>query len=103
MQGNQEMPGDISVKRDEVHHHHYPAPLQPVTPQAPALPSVVAPVTEVVKSAGQKLWPVVLAAALSSGVGASVPIAYWWLNKPAAAPAVSTPDYQLRLEVKDQP
>lgn len=88
------MPGDISVKRDEI-HNHYTIPPQPVASKTP--------VTEVAKSVGQKLWPVVLAAALSSGVGASLPIAYWMLNKPAAAPAVSVPDYQLRLEVKDKP
>lgn len=89
LQGNQEMPGDISVKRDEI-HHHYPAE------QSAATPSTIG-------QAGRKLWPVVLAAALSGGAGAAAPIAYWWLNKPQPTSPVALPDYQLKLEVKDQP
>lgn len=90
--GNQEMPGDISVKRDEI-HHHYP------TAQPAAVPVVANPVMQ----AEKKLWPVMLAACLSGGAGAAIPLVYQWLHKPAVGQQTTPPDYQLRLEVKDQP
>lgn len=94
--GNQEMPGDISVKRDEIHHHYPAASQQPVA-------AAIVPASSVVAKAERKLWPIMLAACLSGGAGAAIPLAYQWWNKPAPTPQVSLPDYQLRLEVKDQP
>lgn len=69
-----------------------------ITPQ-PAV-NQPASVTAAVKS---RVWPIVLAAVLSGGIGAAAPIAYWWLHKTQPTNPVALPDYQLRLEVKDQP
>jgi len=89
--GNQEMPGDISVKRDEIHHHY------------PAAQQTTAAATNPVMQAEKKLWPVMLAACLSGGAGAAIPLAYQWFHKPSAGQQTTPPDYQLRLEVKDSP
>lgn len=69
-----------------------------ITPQPAA--NQPAAVATAVKS---RVWPIVLAAAMSGGIGAAAPLLYWWLNKPTPQPAAKLPDYQLRLEVKDQP
>ena len=61
------------------------------------------PTQAVVAAAKSRVWPIVLAAAMSGGIGAAAPLLYWWLNKPTPQPAAKLPDYQLRLEVKDQP
>ncbi len=100
-EGNEEMPGDINIKGDETRyetHNHYHQP----TPQAPAaIPTQV--VNAVTETAKRKLWPVILAAALSGGAGAAIPLVWQWWNKQPAAPSATLPDYSLDLKVSDKP
>lgn len=94
LQGNQEMPGDISVKRDEI-HHHYPAQ-QPTTPTTPATPGLGT-------STGSKLWPLALWASLALGGGGLGAYAVNLWNRQQPAKPIALPDYQLKLQVQDHP
>lgn len=88
-------PGDDDMGVNIGNEYHLHQIMQPQTEKP--MPSTVG---DAVKS---RVWPIVLAAAMSGGVGAAAPLLYWWLNKPTPQPAAKLPDYQLRLEVKDQP
>lgn len=99
-EGNEEMPGDISIKGDETRyetHNHYH---QPATSSPPTTNPIVSAVTETAK---RRLWPIIMASALSGGAVASIPLVYQWFYKPTPSQAVSIPNYSLDLKVTDQP
>lgn len=88
---------DMGVNIGNEYHIHQP---MEAPAQEPPAPTPTAAVATAVKS---RLWPVILAAAVSGGAGAAAPLVYWWLHKPQPTMPAALPDYQLRLEVKDQP
>lgn len=90
-------PGDDDMGVNIGNEYHIHQPME-ATPQP--TPTPIAAVATAVKS---RIWPIVLAA-IGGGAIPTAGMLYWMLNnKPTPQPAVRLPDYQLRLEVKDQP
>lgn len=88
---------DMGVNIGNEYHIHQP---MEAPAQEPPAPTPTAAVATAVKS---RIWPIVLAA-IGGGAIPTAGMLYWMLNnKPTPQPAVRLPDYQLRLEVKDQP
>ncbi len=103
--GNDEMPGDISIKGDETHtHYHAPPVVQPVTTQTAAQPATTT-IAQPLAQSGLRRWLLPAVACIGMpmlGVGGAM--LYQYFSKaPAAVQASNNLGIKPGVQVTDKP